>query len=521
MTGEQHRSFTSLKEIWISLFDESNIHITDPISEYSGLLMLLETAFNKTKSLSSAHLKLKSSNERLLSELDWKEKECNKMKIEVHRLENVPCEKCSHLEAEMLRYKKKAMEAQNRMKSIANILKIGENIQDSQSPRKNSAFTLVSQMLLEDSPKRKKRCLPKMSLGPVDIADCETIIPETLPPLGLPNDQTTPIKIVEGSDMITSPGDSPSIQISDAHNRLKPTLSIDLRSPAFKRNLLPDLKKAVASPENDQKNNAGLEQSSLDLNGSLAEYVKEANSEFDKIWFTASTSKSMDEYNTSKEKQIPPKTGVDIVDETPEKSPQKKKIVWKMKEMKGPSEQSGKKRLKQMQLTVKQKEKSKQVDLCTLSGYDGGSIEETSSLDDARTSSSLNHRNAREIDSLNSDVNDFKPKATSTEKIVVHQSSKKNPNSPNYKYKRDTVRKKSERAKLDGWDCANCAEYYATLGVTSPSKLKGRLNKCSRHRDKFKPITNTPPGYWDPIFPDTQECRERGYYTSFRCPKSD
>lgn len=50
---------------------------------------------------------------------------------------------------------------------LANILKLGDNIDDFQGQRKNSAMTLVSQMLFEESPKRKKRCLSSKSPTPV------------------------------------------------------------------------------------------------------------------------------------------------------------------------------------------------------------------------------------------------------------------------------------------------------------------------------------------------------------------
>jgi len=80
---------------------------------------------------------------------------------------------------------------------------------------------------------------------------------------------------------------------------------------------------------------------------------------------------------------------------------------------------------------------------------------------------------------------------------------------PNYKYV-EVVRKRDERAKLNGYKCRDCEEYYQGLGLPE-DELKKRLKQCSRHRAKFSPPPSTPPGFWNLSFPDTQEYIDKGY----------
>ncbi|XP_035230895.1 DNA endonuclease RBBP8-like, partial [Stegodyphus dumicola] len=80
---------------------------------------------------------------------------------------------------------------------------------------------------------------------------------------------------------------------------------------------------------------------------------------------------------------------------------------------------------------------------------------------------------------------------------------------PNYKYKEATIREKAKRKRLNGFDCKMCEKYYTDLGLSDKEK-KERLKKCSRHRGKFEP-PSTPEHFWELDFPDTQECKARGY----------
>ncbi len=81
--------------------------------------------------------------------------------------------------------------------------------------------------------------------------------------------------------------------------------------------------------------------------------------------------------------------------------------------------------------------------------------------------------------------------------------------SPRYKYKRDAIRKKSERMKLPGQGCDQCHDFYESKkDDMSGTQIRKLLNKCSRHRDKFPVRLNTPPGLWNPMFEDTDEENE-------------
>ncbi|XP_013414978.2 uncharacterized protein LOC106176935 [Lingula anatina] len=79
---------------------------------------------------------------------------------------------------------------------------------------------------------------------------------------------------------------------------------------------------------------------------------------------------------------------------------------------------------------------------------------------------------------------------------------------PAYKYV-DVVRKRDDRRKLEAFDCPECEEYFKDMNLTAEEKRE-RAKQCSRHRAKYVP-PSTPPHFWDIGFPDTQECKERGY----------
>ncbi|XP_046387477.1 uncharacterized protein LOC124157047 [Ischnura elegans] len=78
--------------------------------------------------------------------------------------------------------------------------------------------------------------------------------------------------------------------------------------------------------------------------------------------------------------------------------------------------------------------------------------------------------------------------------------------SPKFKHQQAPVRKRSERMQLEGWECKACKKYYDAVGIEiDPHERKGRVNKCSRHRDRYSPRKCTPKGFWDPLFPETPE----------------
>ncbi|XP_071577749.1 uncharacterized protein [Temnothorax nylanderi] len=63
------------------------------------------------------------------------------------------------------------------------------------------------------------------------------------------------------------------------------------------------------------------------------------------------------------------------------------------------------------------------------------------------------------------------------------------------------MRCKADRAKLNGWDCWECRDYYKSLSLSKEEEQK-RKNQCSRHRYKYE-RPNTPDGFWDAEFPET------------------
>ncbi|XP_068250010.1 muscle M-line assembly protein unc-89-like [Palaemon carinicauda] len=72
---------------------------------------------------------------------------------------------------------------------------------------------------------------------------------------------------------------------------------------------------------------------------------------------------------------------------------------------------------------------------------------------------------------------------------------------PEYAYKGPVVRKRVERMQLEGWGCRECKNWYEDEDL-DPVKKKMLMNKCSRHRSKHNPITNTPEGFWNPEWVD-------------------
>lgn len=73
-----------------------------------------------------------------------------------------------------------------------------------------------------------------------------------------------------------------------------------------------------------------------------------------------------------------------------------------------------------------------------------------------------------------------------------------------YPHKTEVVRKKVERMQLPGWSCAECKEYYSSFDLP-PEKLKEKMDQCSKHRNKFEPLDDTPKGFWDVTMYSSQE----------------
>ncbi|XP_071575615.1 uncharacterized protein [Temnothorax nylanderi] len=107
-----------------------------------------------------------------------------------------------------------------------------------------------------------------------------------------------------------------------------------------------------------------------------------------------------------------------------------------------------------------------------------------------RTSTQMeNEQTANEMDNFNLDDTENKPpekKIWSKRKDTSQQLN---------------MRRKADRAKLKGWDCWECREYYKSLSL-SKEELEKRRNQSSRHRHKYE-RPNTPEGFWDLEFPET------------------
>lgn len=83
--------------------------------------------------------------------------------------------------------------------------------------------------------------------------------------------------------------------------------------------------------------------------------------------------------------------------------------------------------------------------------------------------------------------------------LSTHRSKRRvEPTSPGFK-PRQVVRKQADRARLHGYDCDCCAEYYKSLKGYDPKVF----NEHTRHRAKHIP-NDTPPDFWRLTFPDTQ-----------------
>jgi len=205
-------------------------------------------------------------------------------------------------------------------------------------------------------------------------------------------------------------------------------------------------------------------------------------------------------------KAIEPLPEVPVAPKEPEKQP---KTVWNLKRSR---EQLTSNRLKQTVLSTVAMEKK--VDISTSSQYKGGSA----AAPDAKFVSKENYEETFFEPPVTSTHNDEDAAPQKAAALAESTNKPRTPRkiensfdclpstSPKYKYQRDAIRKKSERMKLPGQECAKCMDFYAAkraeCGEAQARKL---LNKCSRHRHKFPITVYTPPGLWNPVFDDTDD----------------
>nr|XP_046485507.1 uncharacterized protein LOC124220517 isoform X1 [Neodiprion pinetum] len=101
-----------------------------------------------------------------------------------------------------------------------------------------------------------------------------------------------------------------------------------------------------------------------------------------------------------------------------------------------------------------------------------------------------------ELDILTDNSNALTEKSPPRKKLAANNFDvvpRKLKSSPTYAYKRSPVRKKAERARLNGWDCLQCQEYYKATGLTG-KELQMRKNQCSRHRSTHNEKNSTQKG---------------------------
>lgn len=73
------------------------------------------------------------------------------------------------------------------------------------------------------------------------------------------------------------------------------------------------------------------------------------------------------------------------------------------------------------------------------------------------------------------------------------------PKDPSFVYQEKPVRKKTEKQKLNGYDCEDCRPWYELMSLCTQDKQK-LLKKCSKHRGKFEPKRQlTPESFWNPL----------------------
>uniref|UniRef100_A0A146LHU2 DNA endonuclease activator Ctp1 C-terminal domain-containing protein n=1 Tax=Lygus hesperus TaxID=30085 RepID=A0A146LHU2_LYGHE len=504
-TSENRWSQEALKEAWSQMFSYSFYQNHYENLDVQCILMLLEGGLSHVKKLGMAYSALKASEKELLVELEKKTSECWTLKDRMGK----PCLKCESLEASLVDAERRAKEAQARMDSIANILRLGDKFEQSQGRKRNTAYDLVSQMILGTSPPSKKKKTDIVQKAPRSPVINVNFIPTSR------------------SRPSLSRSCDPPPSTSKASN-VKKNLSVDFGEKKHENEISP-IKSLVFD----------LKKGPPPLDDTLKEYVKESTGKLlDNIWFSDDeddVSKKENRVESKNEATLkltedsPATAGV--IAETPCPK-QKKADFWLLKEKRGAGEisKSSGRIMRQTKLELGFKRVQKKVDLAKLAAGKGGLLEDVKDDDDiivASPDSQPSRMNLKKYLSQESEVNttDFKPLASSTQmprndlpsesskssKAPVHEfdrlPAKVTDKEPDYAYVRGAVKKKADRAKLEGWDCTECAEYYSTMGKNlDPTEIKKRMNACSRHRDKFKPRLNeTPPGFWNPLLPDTEE----------------
>ncbi|KAF5398064.1 hypothetical protein PHET_08451, partial [Paragonimus heterotremus] len=93
-----------------------------------------------------------------------------------------------------------------------------------------------------------------------------------------------------------------------------------------------------------------------------------------------------------------------------------------------------------------------------------------------------------------------KPEGSDKDELII------NPNVHAVKHVGPSERSKSVRRQLTGHSCAQCEEYYESIGLTR-LELGNRIQRCSRHRALHGAPPSTPKGFWEIGISDS-ECKE-------------
>ncbi|KAG0414339.1 hypothetical protein HPB47_008468 [Ixodes persulcatus] len=93
------------------------------------------------------------------------------------------------------------------------------------------------------------------------------------------------------------------------------------------------------------------------------------------------------------------------------------------------------------------------------------------------------------------------------ERVAQTSGNVDDPSEVAHKFHGTPVRGREARQRLPAHECKDCQDFYERAGHGRRQEL---LKKCSRHRALHAPPP-TPDNFWELDFPDTQECRARGY----------
>ncbi|KAK9501457.1 hypothetical protein O3M35_012174 [Rhynocoris fuscipes] len=573
-----------LLKTWNSIYDHKYYKIHNEDKDIQGLFLLLEGVYDKVHQFATRFSNTSASYKEVLIELEEKKCENEALKKEISKLNCDKCKVLEKKLAETTKKANEAhnrmssiakilcmgsFEGDNDKRNTALGL-VSQMLLTESSPKRKRRCTQI-----KNSPSKENfmsaSSMDTETEGKADGAVGGIVIAETMAHSPLKHitnnttllDRTPSPKKTDSTSRLSSSVNIP-IEKSRIVTSVKKNLSLDCVKPKESEydviNGSPNVNKKKTLSFNinldkigvrkltDETTICGNNNDSM-LDETLLEYVKDGRSELEKIWFNDEPKIAevrKDNVSTPTCKQVAETTTYlnQIIEETPirddnvtKKLDKKKRAdFWLLKEKKELCEKSktldGKK-LRQMKLELGVK--PKEVDISKLSGFNGGAHrcpEETEDKDEDIIPGSPNSQIFGEM-LVEDEINivhtvEFRPIASSTQRSIsaddANANSKRSESkkSKEFVYKRDGLKKasKAERKQLPGWDCDECRQYYSAMAL-SPSKIKERMNACSRHRDKFKPrLNDTPPGFWNPIFPDTQECKDKGMYVSIYRPSS-